>query len=73
MNKEIKTEPDNLLDELETPVVSADPPGWPLDPNDNPRPGRVGSARFGFSEGSSSVDGSSSSFGFMEGGSEVSI
>ena len=63
MNKE--QEPANLSDELERPTLPLDPPGWPQDP-DNPRPGRIGSARFGFNEESGSVNGLSSGFGFME-------
>lgn len=53
--------PDQVSSELENPALQADPPGWPQDP-DNPRLGRIGSARFGFTEESGSVNGPSSSF-----------
>lgn len=56
-----RQDPDSVSGE----ILKMDPPGWPQDP-DNPRPGRIGSARFGFTEESGSVNGSSSGFGFME-------
>lgn len=55
LSKKPRVDPDILSPE----ILRADPPGWPVDP-DNPR--RIGSARFGFKESPSN----DSISGFME-------